>query len=294
MHRFAIFVDGSNQFGSFKSMSIMVDDYEAFYDYIFRAAVEAWRARIDGPTEPHAQLSRVYWYEVGSMDSWDLADPKAQTHLRQRFEADKETKVSYMAQAGPQHPGESQEKIADEAWALCFKEFKAWYEAKNSILEGMRRFHHGVRNSTDFIDVIECGHWKVDFIHRTLSEKGLDTHLAVDMATMVDTYDVALVISGDADCIPSMDYVKERGKHIAAVEFLAGYPPAARGKGFSSRLKLSADFVVQVYEMDLVSKGIARKSQAAIPEVPSLPLVVDPVSPSLSLADVPVSETGNA
>jgi hypothetical protein len=66
-------------------------------------------------------------------------------------------------------------------------------------------------------------------------------------------------VSGDADSIPSINYLKGRNKHIAAVEFVSGYPPEKRGKNFSSHLKLAADFVVRVYEMELVTKGIARK-----------------------------------
>jgi uncharacterized LabA/DUF88 family protein len=127
----------------------------------------------------------------------------------------------------------------------------------------MRKFHYSVRTKSDFIDIKECGHWKVDFLHRSLTEKGIDTAIAVDMLAMQENYDVALVLSGDADSIPSINYMKRRDKHVAAVEFLKGYPPEKRGGGFSSSLKLAADFVVQVYEMDLVSKGIGRKPTAA-------------------------------
>jgi uncharacterized LabA/DUF88 family protein len=108
--------------------------------------------------------------------------------------------------------------------------------------------------------VIECGHWKVDLLKRAVFEKGLDTRLAVDMVTMVKNYDVALLVSGDADNIPSMDYVKARGKHVGVVEFLGGYPPEKKGGSFSSRLKLTADFIVQIYEMDLITKGMAKKA----------------------------------
>lgn len=271
MHRFALFVDGSNLFGSLKTMGIRVEDYEAFFQNIFRQAVGKWRSTIDGSGQAHAQLHRVYWYEVGSMDQWDLVDPKTQAHLKDRFDGDRELKHAYLALAGQKLSGSPQEKIALEAWAMCFNEAKAWYEGKQGILNGMRRFHHAVRSSTDFIDVIECGHWKVDLFHRTLEEKGLDTTLAVDMVAMERNYDVAVVLSGDADHIPSINYMKERAKHVAAVEFLSGYPPEKRGRSFSSHLKLAADFVVQVYEMELIKNGLAKKASdprpAAAPSV---------------------------
>jgi uncharacterized LabA/DUF88 family protein len=254
-----MFVDGSNLFGAMKNMGIRVEDYEKFYHYVFDEAVKIWRGTLISGSAAPAQLHRVYWYVLGSMDDWDLTDPKAQLHLHERFEADREIKRTYMALAGQKLAGQPQDKIAKEAWAMCFDEFEKWYAQKQKLLDGMIKFYHAVRSSTDFIDIIECGHWKVDFLGRSLSEKGLDTTLAVDMVAMADNYDVAIVLSGDADSIPSIKYMKRQNKHIAAVEYLSGYPPAKRGTSFSSHLKLAADFVVRIYEMDIVSKGIAVK-----------------------------------
>lgn len=261
MIRFAIFVDGSNLVGCLRDMNLRVEDYQAFYRSIFDQAVEVWRDTGAVSTPPPLQLKRVYWYEVGSIDEWNLTDPKAQLHLQERFEADRELKRLYMALAGEKLKGAAQEAVTKEAWSMCFKEFKDWYEKKKALLEGMRRFHHAIRGSTDFIDVIESGHWKVDFLHRTLTEKGLDASLAVDMVALADNYDVALVLSGDADSIPSINYIKTRDKHVGVVEFVSGYPPEKKGKSFSSRLGLAADFVVRIYEMSLVAKNIGKKLQ---------------------------------
>jgi hypothetical protein len=38
MIKFAFFVDGSNLFGSLKGMNIEVDDYQAFFNYLYKAA----------------------------------------------------------------------------------------------------------------------------------------------------------------------------------------------------------------------------------------------------------------
>src|ERR1043166_6249818 len=261
-HRFALFVDGSNLFGSLKNMNVEVSDYEPFYRFIFDEGVRIWRESFNTVTPIPSQLRRVYWYVVGSIDQWDLSNPKAQLYLHERFKADFVVRRTYLALAGPKFPSASQEKIEEEAWAMCFKEFQDWYEKKKEILDGMRTFHYSVRTNSDFIDINECGHWKVDFLHRSLTEKGLDTAIAVDMLAMQENYDVALVLSGDADSIPSINYMKRRNKHVGAVEFLKGYPPEKRGRSFSSSLKLAADFVVQIYEMDLVSKGIGLKPLA--------------------------------
>lgn len=260
MHRFMIFVDGSNLVGSLRGMSLRVDDYEKFYRYIFDAAVAIWRSTTIVTSAPPAQLFRVNWYAIGGVDHWNLADPKVQSTLRAQFEKDPELRRTYMALAGVKLPGRPQEEVVIEAWSTCFNAAKEWYDKRCDLVEGFRRFHHGVRAGTDFIDVIECGRWKVDLLHRTVTEKGVDTRMAVDMVTSLSNYDVALVVSGDADSIPSVEHVKAHGKHVGVVEFLGGYPPEKKGATFSSRLKVAADFVVQSYEMDLVGKGMATKA----------------------------------
>lgn len=255
--RFAIFVDGSNLFGSLKHLNMRVDDYEPFFKFIFEKAVEVWKTSLHGGVLPPIELRRVYWYVVGTIDDWDMSDPKVQAHLKESFEHETDTKKLFMAEAGKKLPGATQDKVALEAWSLCFNDFKAWYDRKRKLLDGMLRFYHGVRRDTDFIEIIDTAHWKVDFFRKTVSEKGLDTAMAVDMAVLHENFDVAVLISGDADNIPSVRHIKTRNKRVAVVEFLKGYPPEKRGKNASSILKLHADFIVQVFESDLATKKLA-------------------------------------
>ncbi len=259
MKRFALFVDGSNLFGALKTLNVEIQDYEKLYGYIFEQARTVWRqAARTGETAP-AELRRVYWYVVGSMDEWDLSLPQSQTALRNGFGKDKEIRDYWSSVAGKANPGLSAASLEDKAWALCANDFSDWYQKKRSILDGMRRFYQGVRLSTDLIDVIEGGHWKVNFLHKWVEEKGLDTSLAVDMVALQDNYDFALVLSGDADSIPSMRHVKGRDKHVAAVEFVNGSPPEAKGRNFSSRLREHADFVIRIYETELSRLALASR-----------------------------------
>lgn len=122
-----------------------------------------WRQVAGAGSAEFAVLQCIYWYQVGSIDDWKLDDPQAQAYLKERFEDNRPLKAGYMAAAGKQLQGKPQADVALKAWALCFDEIKAWYEAKRRALDGMRRFHHGVRTSTDLIDILEVGHWKVDF-----------------------------------------------------------------------------------------------------------------------------------
>ena len=141
--------------------------------------------------------------------------------------------------------------IEAEAWDLCFADLRSWYEGKQQTLAGMNRFYYAVSSRNDFLELHRCGRWKVDFLHKSVAEKGLDTSLAVDMVGLVDSYDVALLITGDADGIPSVSHIKNKGRHVGVIEFLPGAPQDSQPRSAASRLKAVADFVVSVYEQEL-------------------------------------------
>jgi hypothetical protein len=259
--RFVVFVDGSNLFGALRSMNLEVTNYEALYEYVFKEAHTTWIHATHQTEKTPCELRRVYWYAVGSIDSWDLSLPQSQTTLRNAFIRDKDIRDSWLAITGKANPGLIGSQLEDKAWAACFNDFQEWYKKKRSILDGMRNFHQALRISTDLIDVIENGHWKVNFLHKWVEEKGLDTALAVDMVALQENYDIAVVVSGDADSIPSVRHLKNRNKHIAVVEFVSGSPPELKGRTFSSRLKEHADFVIRIYETELVRLKLAARPE---------------------------------
>jgi uncharacterized LabA/DUF88 family protein len=272
MLRFVTFVDGSNLDGVLKHLNLRVDDYGSFYRHVFEQSVSFWgRTFAEGSPWPAAQHARIYWYVVGKMDEWDLADAKAEGRLRSRFELNPRLRDSYLEDVMRRFPELPFERRYDEAWNLCFAETREWYEGKRRALERKKRFYHGVQAATDFIEIRQEGHWKVGLLHHTLNEKGLDTSLAVDMVALQDTYDVALQISGDADGIPGINYVKGRSKHVGVVEFRRGAPADFPAKGTSSRLKIAADFVVQVYEVDLVRRNLAYRAEPDFGSLPAYP-----------------------
>lgn len=259
MQRFVTFVDGSNLDGVLKNLNLRVDDYGAFYRHLFEESVRHWgRTFADGSPWPAPQHSRIYWYVVGKMDEWDLNDPKAESRIRSRFDMNVRLKEYYMDRVGPGSPERSRE---DDAWTLCFAETRDWYENKRKALERKKRFYFGVQSATDYVEIRQEGHWKVDLLNHSLNEKGLDTSLAVDMVALRDIYDVAILISGDADGIPGINYVKGQSKHVGVVEFRRGSADDTV-KGTSSRLKIAADFVVQIFEADLLRRKLAYRADS--------------------------------
>ena len=262
MQRFVTFVDGSNLDGVLKHLNLRVDDYGSFYRHVFEQSVQFWgRTFAEGAPWASAQHSRIYWYVVGKMDEWDLGDPKAEARLRSRFELNPRLRDGYTEDVMRRLPDLPADRRLDEAWAICFGETREWYDNKRRALERKKRFYHGVQAATDFVEIRQEGHWKVDLLHHSLTEKGLDTSLAVDMVALQETYDVALLISGDADGIPGINYIKGRAKHVGVVEFRRGAPADFPAKGASSRLKIAADFVVQIYESDLIRRNLAYRAE---------------------------------
>lgn len=257
MIRFTIFVDGSNLLGSMKRLNLGIEDYEKFYNYILRQAVNLWGTSVIG-IPAQARLNRVLWYAIGSIDEWDLDDKKVKSQLIEWFNSDVRLKREYsILAAGKKDPG-----------LLFLEEVKSWYIQKREHVEKLYDFHFAINSKNNFINIIPCGRLKVNIMNGTFTEKGIDTSLAVDMVALADTYDVALVISGDADTIPSIEYVKRLGKHVAVVEFIKGFPPEKKGRQSSSKLKAVADFIVPIYEVDLQRQNIGVVAEKNNPRNP--------------------------
>lgn len=257
------FVNGSNLFGTFKHLEVFVDDYEALYRYIFSQAVDQWRSTVNGPTPPSMRLLRVYWYVVDSMDEWDLNSMRSRQYLHERFVEDRDVRSRWITEAARVNAARGMDpaRLEQVAFSMCFDDFKGWYEKKQSILSGMNRFYHAVESASDFIDIRRSGRWKVDLLHKNITEKGLDAGFAVDLIYFKQQYDITLLIGADTDGIPGLEYIKEAGKQVLSVEFNRGSRPEGRPKPAATKLKLSADCIIPIYEADLVRLGLASKGE---------------------------------
>ena len=86
------------------------------------------------------------------------------------------------------------------------------------------------------------------------------------MVALQDTYDIAILISGDADGIPGINYVKGRSKHVGVAEFRRGAPADFPTKGRRPGSRSRPTFVVQVYEADLIRRNLAYRAEPDYPE----------------------------
>ena len=82
----------------------------------------------------------------------------------------------------------------------------------------------------------------------TVVEKGVDVNIAVDMLRLAykDTYDTAILISGDGDFAAAVEAVKDLGKHVENAFPRKGWSRHLRN-ACDKFVKLSEDFLDQCW-----------------------------------------------
>lgn len=262
MNRFAIFVDGSNLMGALKHLNIEIADYELLYRLIFEQAAQKWQQNFYPKEKFSAQLLRVYWYALSEIDTYEFDNHQTIENLKKQFLQNRDLKSKFMQEAGKKLPSALTAQVEQECFQLWINDIKTWYDSKVRQVKGFNDFYHGLESSTEFIEVRRCGRWKVNLFDKVVEEKGVDTALAVDMVGLISEYDVALLVSGDADSIPSLRYAKEKGRQVGVVDFIKGHPPEVKGRNFSMKLKPAADFLVQIYQIDLTrQEGLIKTAK---------------------------------
>ncbi|TSA11864.1 MAG: NYN domain-containing protein [Deltaproteobacteria bacterium] len=90
------------------------------------------------------------------------------------------------------------------------KRFSGW----NTIQDGISQRHHS-------IEFRKAGAIVYNLFDRTLGkEKAVDVKLATDLISLVNIYDMAVIVSGDQDYVPVVQAVKDCGEKVVNVAFL--------------------------------------------------------------------------
>lgn len=166
------------------------------------------------------RLVRVYWYNAESMRPFEIKERLIQSILDEYLE--KFTDLD-------------REKVTSLARDWYERERKNFERAKEQIYEGIQR-------RVDFLEFKYTGEYVVQpfnvyrfeqrdngsyFYQGTREgEKGVDVGIAVDMIAKMQNYDVAVLVSGDADFLPVVRYVKDNLKLVYQFSIAKGIPPA--------------------------------------------------------------------
>ena len=209
MRRACVFVDGENFRHSLKHLfpsgrySFGKGDYlpEADWHAFFTSLADGF----------DCELLRAYWYVVEHVDCRPYKIPhewEAKEKVLARW---------YGAQIGACATVQERrdllkalERELEEARMAIERRARGWREIQASI-----------ESHNDQLEFRRSGSITYELATKQFGvEKGVDTQLATDMIVLSDIYDAAIILSGDADYLPPVAAVKNRGKFVYCVSFL--------------------------------------------------------------------------
>jgi uncharacterized LabA/DUF88 family protein len=273
-----IFIDGENFRNNLRHFAFVSDPAKGEYrleeqHFLWKKFFQCVLEEFDKITHWQHQLIRVYWYYSASISPW-IENPKLAQKIVDEYKGKIALTVPQVTQLA-----------------------KNWHEQERNYFQKLReRTFEDIQRETGFLEFKYVGqyvihpyrvfrievdsHGKISYLGLQQGEKGVDIGIAVDMISKMDNYDVAILISGDADYIPAVKYLKDHLKYVYQFSLAKGVPP--RIEYLSAYLKGSADCFAYYDEKRLLSDFLNRKS---IP--PNICHVIDAKIVSLNLPIVP-------
>ena len=99
---------------------------------------------------------------------------------------------------------------------------------------------------------------EIVYLGKRVGEKGVDVGIAVDMIAKVQDYDAGILISGDADYMPAVAFIKDKLKYFYQFSLAKGIPPRIRH--LSPWLKGIVDSFQYFDEVTFLTKFLDRQS----------------------------------
>lgn len=210
--RVCVFVDGENF--RYSLTALFADNRYEFSksDYLPNADWKQFFGHLldDQPWE----LIRVYWYVTRDIDIWPSNVPFAWDDKRQfikKHKIDDKLRSQGVKDVDLERPGlKAAESTLDRRKKAILSRHDGWSKVQVAI-----------ERNNDQLEFRRFGSISFNLVNNRFGrEKGVDTQLATDLVTLADIYDVALIVSGDADYIPPVTAVKNLGKLVYSVSFL--------------------------------------------------------------------------
>jgi uncharacterized LabA/DUF88 family protein len=255
--RTVIFIDGENFRNNLRHFIFVSNPTLGEYrleekHFFWRKFFQGVLQEFDNTTGWQHQLVRVYWYYSATISPW-AESPR----LAQKVVDDNVGRISL---------------TANQVTQLA----KDWYDKERRYFEKLREHtFEEIQRDTGFLEFKYVGQYIVhpyrvfridtdsrgnvtNYLGQQQGEKGVDIGIAVDMISKMDNYDAAILISGDADYIPAVKYLKDHLKYIYQFSIARGVPPKI--EYLSAYLKGSADCFAYYDEIRLLSNYLDRKN----------------------------------
>lgn len=261
----AVFVDGANFRANLRNFSFKSSPPKGNSSYQLEERHFNWKnfyrgvlKKFDDATGWNHQLIRVHWYNSASISPW--VSPADEQRFAQR-----------VVNQHPEISGLTPQKAIDLA--------REWYGRERSYFERLREaVFENIQRQTDFLEFKYVGQYQVHplrpyrilenpdgtitYLGTQVGEKGVDIGIAVDMIAKMAHYDVAILVSGDADFLPVVGYLKDNLKYVYQFSIARGVPPSIQY--LSPYLRGKVDCFAWYDEVELLREHLDRSS--GIPE----------------------------
>ncbi len=260
MLKTVIFIDGQNfkkdlQKFRFKATGHNLPEYRLdekhfLWEDFFRQAIAA----ISEQTGTLHRLIRVYWYNT-----------QATTPLHRHDRAVRDIIDQY------------RDQFPDLTMSVVENLAQRWHQHQRELLARAKEevFDH-IQKRTSFLEFKYVGQlvlrpYKVKELTREKDrdgaflyqgtvegEKGVDIGITIDMISKMTFYDAAVLISGDTDFIPLIQFLKDSLKIVYSLSLSRG--EKGQVQLFSPQIKNAVDYFLVVSEREMLGKYLDRKS----------------------------------
>ena len=258
----AIFVDGANFRANLRNFSFQSPYPTDNRRYQLEERHFDWKSFYAGVIEKfnratgwEHQLIRVHWYNAESISPWSFS-------RRREFDL-----AQSVVHRHPEINGLTPQTVIDLA--------RKWYTSERNYFERLReQVFENIQRETDFLEFRYVGQYQVhplrpyridqdadgsiNYLGVQVGEKGVDTGIAVDMIAKMAYYDAAILVSGDADFLPVVGYLKDNLKYVYQFSVAKGVPPSIQY--LSAYLIGKVDCFESYDEVELLKKYLNRSS----------------------------------
>jgi len=222
--RTVVLVDGQNfkknlQTFAFRTApdqrAFRLDEKHFDWGKFFKAMI----TKFEAATGVEHQLLRVYWYTADTITPFVPEEWRAEAVARD---------------CRLRSPSLSSDDVLRLAEAWYRRERDNFIRAREDIYEQLQRRYdflefkfvgqYDVRPFLPYLIERDTG-GRVTYLGTRQGEKGVDVGIATDMIAKLPFYDVAILVSGDADFIPAVKHVKDHLRWVYQFSVAKGVPP---------------------------------------------------------------------
>ena len=247
MKKLVVFVDGQNFFYTLQNLGLSLENInlQNFFSHLID------KSHLD---KNKIELIRVSWYQVRDVFPQTLEYKILRNYISNDCSRNPN---SYQFKQHEVFEKDNTGNFKIDLNSEMEKRIK-WIEEQNKKIRFTQDKSQKVALEYPRIEFVKIGNLKVNpYAMEIKGEKGVDVGIAVDLIQKSDYFDIAFIISGDADLSPAIKHIKDKLKLVYITRFFKGHPPTTRGS--SEDIRTIADEVIDLYTSEFESAGIIIK-----------------------------------